>query len=552
MSTACDQPSGTVVDGTDCDDSDSAINPAATEVCDELDNDCDGDVDDDDSGLDTTTASTWYADDDGDEYGDASSTILACYQPSGYVTDNTDCDDTDESVNPGALDLVDGADNDCDGTIDDFTLSDVDAAIIGDPAYGQACLTAAPAGDVDGDGADDLIVGSYDASAWLILGPVTSDVDLASDALPLLVSGKAHAVTAGDLDDDGYSDILVGNGLDSSYTGVIHVVFGSPSMTASGYDLTTDSDLEIVGDTTQAYLPTVIDASSDLTGDGINDLLIGREIGTYGTFEGGADIVPGPLSASSTQVTLSTARSTTFTGSSYMDHMGISIAAGGDVDGDGYNDAVLGSYNADSSYTDAGSAYIAFGPITDASVDIATDCHELSGALEGEKAGSDVAILGDTNLDGYDDLLIGAFYSNSDAGRAYLVLGPATTISNLASADAIIEGDDSDDHAAGTSAMGDLDEDGAADFAVRSIDDECGGSTRGAYYLFFGAVTGTVYASDADAVVCGENDGDQLGSGSHRNIGYGDLDQDGVQDIGISSRSAEGTGMIWLLQPESW
>jgi len=105
--------------GTDCDDADADIHPDATEICDEIDNDCDGFVDDDDSSLDTSTQSTWYADVDNDGYGDAGSSTMACAQPSGTVSDNTDCDDGEPAANPGESEICDEIDNDCDGLVDD-------------------------------------------------------------------------------------------------------------------------------------------------------------------------------------------------------------------------------------------------------------------------------------------------------------------------------------------------------------------------------------------------------------------------------------------------
>ncbi|MCB9798062.1 MAG: putative metal-binding motif-containing protein, partial [Alphaproteobacteria bacterium] len=114
-SAACEAPSGTVSDDSDCDDSDAAVNPAATEVCDGIDNDCDGSTDPSSS----ADASTWYADSDGDGYGDPNSATAACTQPSGTTTDTQDCDDSDAAVNPGALEVCDSVDNDCDGSTDD-------------------------------------------------------------------------------------------------------------------------------------------------------------------------------------------------------------------------------------------------------------------------------------------------------------------------------------------------------------------------------------------------------------------------------------------------
>ncbi len=115
---ACDAPSGyvSVSYATDCDDGDAAVNPSADELCDTVDNDCDGDVDEDDA-VDVTT---WYADDDGDGYGDPSDDLLACSMPSDHVADSSDCDDGDADIHPGAAEMCsDGVDDDCDGTADD-------------------------------------------------------------------------------------------------------------------------------------------------------------------------------------------------------------------------------------------------------------------------------------------------------------------------------------------------------------------------------------------------------------------------------------------------
>jgi len=99
----------------DCDDSDAANVPGGTEICDGQDNDCDGLVDDADGGV--TGQSTWYSDADGDGFGDSGATLLACAQPAGAVADATDCDDGDVDTYPGATELCDGLDNDCDGAL---------------------------------------------------------------------------------------------------------------------------------------------------------------------------------------------------------------------------------------------------------------------------------------------------------------------------------------------------------------------------------------------------------------------------------------------------
>lgn len=114
----CSQPSGYVSNSQDCDDNNAAIKPGATEVCDSKDNDCDTFVDDADSPV--SGQSTWYDDDDGDTYGDSKDTQSRCAQPTGYVSNSLDCDDTSAAVNPGATETCDnGIDNDCDNVADD-------------------------------------------------------------------------------------------------------------------------------------------------------------------------------------------------------------------------------------------------------------------------------------------------------------------------------------------------------------------------------------------------------------------------------------------------
>lgn len=116
--TACAIPVGYVSNNEDCDDSNAAINPDALEVCDLLDNDCNGLTDD------NLEFQNYFEDQDGDSFGNPNEFINACMQPSGYVSDNTDCDDTSADINPDGEEVCDSIDNNCNNQIDENILTD--------------------------------------------------------------------------------------------------------------------------------------------------------------------------------------------------------------------------------------------------------------------------------------------------------------------------------------------------------------------------------------------------------------------------------------------
>lgn len=115
----CNGASFLVSVGDDCNDASTDVNPDATEVCNGKDDDCDGDVDGEDDSLDNSTQKTWYFDSDGDGFGDEDITLLACEKPENHIGDSTDCDDASASSNPEADEVCDEADNDCDGLSDE-------------------------------------------------------------------------------------------------------------------------------------------------------------------------------------------------------------------------------------------------------------------------------------------------------------------------------------------------------------------------------------------------------------------------------------------------
>ena len=142
--TGCAQAEGWVTNNGDCDDNDELVNPIAIEECDGIDNDCDGLIDGDDP--DSMGGNTYYLDDDADGYGNPLSFLISCSVPSGYVLDNTDCDDNNPNINPSAPEACDGIDNNCNGQIDEGALitfyADTDGDNFGDINNSiQSCTT---------------------------------------------------------------------------------------------------------------------------------------------------------------------------------------------------------------------------------------------------------------------------------------------------------------------------------------------------------------------------------------------------------------------------
>ena len=109
-------PAGHVLDNTDCNDVNSSIHPGVNETCDGIDNDCD-------AAIDENVTINFFRDLDFDNYGNASSSVQACTQPVGYVANSTDCNDNNILIYPGAVEICDGLDNNCNGLIDDGDCS---------------------------------------------------------------------------------------------------------------------------------------------------------------------------------------------------------------------------------------------------------------------------------------------------------------------------------------------------------------------------------------------------------------------------------------------
>ena len=225
VESACELPSGYADNADDCDDTDDEIYPAATELCNGEDDDCDLVVDEDDA----ADAATWYADLDGDSYGDPASPSVACEAPGAYLADDTDCDDTDADVYPGARERFDGADNDCDGEIDDQIW-------VGTGEDGSLEVTGVTVLDTDVLGART----TPDAVAYVVSALSGSTVT---------VTATAEGIAAGD-------EVLIVNlhGSDAAYSSVgTYMTSYVASVSGTSIELE-DPIIEVFGQTSNADL----------------------------------------------------------------------------------------------------------------------------------------------------------------------------------------------------------------------------------------------------------------------------------------------------------
>jgi hypothetical protein len=396
-----------------------------------------------------------------------------------------------------------------------------------DQASAYFGVSVATAGDVNGDGYGDVIVGAYqydngetaEGRVFVYLGspagPAASPASSAESDQAQAFFGYSVA-TAGDVNGDGYSDVIVGA---YAYDGGDTDEGRAYLYLGSAAGLETIPAWTAESNQTTAILGLSVATAGDVNGDGFNDVIVGAPYYDNGqTDEGRAFVYQGSADglAASPGWTAESDRANA--------EFGIRVATAGDVNGDGYSDVVVGAYRYLNDPGSDGRAFLYLGsPQGLATAPAWTAASDQAGSYFGWS----VATTGDVNGDGYSDVIVGAplYDQLDDEGRVFLYLGSA---GGLAASPSWTAGGDQigDNFGVSVAAAGDVNGDGYGDVIVGAHGYDGGASNTGRMYLYLGSAAGLAASPSWTA------DGGQSGEGFGACVASaGDVNADGYSDV---------------------
>lgn len=450
------------------------------------------------------------------------------------------------------------------------------------------------AGDVNADGIDDFLVtapggdpgGRSDAGeVYVVFGKTTafsstlelSDLDGSNgykiNGIDAGDTISFSAASAGDFNGDGISDLVIGasnadQGTESN-AGETYVIYGGSSVGSGGNlnlsGLTAATGLTINGIDAGDLSGSSVSTAGDVNGDGFDDVIIGAPNADprNENYAGQSFVVFGGTPGAASSVDLSSLDGTNgfvIDGANEYDGLGSSVSNAGDINGDGIDDLIVSSYNAAvSGAAGAGESYVVFGKtsgfgaLINASALDGTDGFIINGIDAQDTSGRSVSAAGDVNGDGIDDLIIGATGgdqgADTNAGESYVVFGSTTAFTsstfNLSSLDGTngftLAGIDASDYSGSeVSSAGDVNGDGFDDVLIAATNGDPNGINSGEVYVVFGSASAPSASFDLSTldgtngfVINGIAAADRVGQSVS---GAGDINGDGFDDLILSSR----------------